>query len=242
MHKGSVTQEPVRAPSGFEAESGSIDCPSPNNTAVLSCCLLLLLLLHVLLRQAAAAARRIAEEVEGVLAHLEATGGNQVTRSKVGAWPAGNACFNGVHWIWQSVGCDAGCTYNYWNLGCLGYDGCQGQTAVLNSCLSPSLPVLTVLQVLDSEHLVHCCCCCWAACPSCLQVLKIERVQNARLWKRYCLKRAELLEAHGQAGGHTAAAGLTAVPASEQKLGLKQELRSAEQMTNGRSKLILLLY
>ncbi|WIA19343.1 hypothetical protein OEZ85_003974 [Tetradesmus obliquus] len=64
-------------------------------------------------RQAAAAARLLAEEVEQVLAHLDATGGTVVNRSKV---------------------------------------------------------------------------------------LRIERVQNAKLWRRYCLKREELVDARGEAG------------------------------------------
>jgi hypothetical protein len=34
-----------------------------------------------------------------------------------------------------------------------------------------------------------------------LQVLRIERVQNAKLWRRYCLKRDELVDARGEAGG-----------------------------------------
>jgi hypothetical protein len=34
-----------------------------------------------------------------------------------------------------------------------------------------------------------------------VQVLRIERVQNAKLWRRYCLKRDELVDARGEAGG-----------------------------------------
>jgi hypothetical protein len=33
-----------------------------------------------------------------------------------------------------------------------------------------------------------------------MQVLRIERVQNAKLWRRYCLKRDELVDARGEAG------------------------------------------
>ena len=37
--------------------------------------------------------------------------------------------------------------------------------------------------------------------PCCVaQVLRIERVQNAKLWRRYCLKREELVDARGEAG------------------------------------------
>jgi hypothetical protein len=38
----------------------------------------------------------------------------------------------------------------------------------------------------------------------CVQVLRIERVQNAKLWRRYCLKREELVDARGEAGGRSA--------------------------------------
>lgn len=42
-------------------------------------------------------------------------------------------------------------------------------------------------------------CCVWLLCV-CHQVVKVERIQHARLWRRYALRRGELLESRGRAG------------------------------------------
>jgi hypothetical protein len=38
---------------------------------------------------------------------------------------------------------------------------------------------------------------------ACVQVVKIERIQHAKLWRRFALRRSELVEARGRDGeGH----------------------------------------
>lgn len=41
------------------------------------------------------------------------------------------------------------------------------------------------------------------SCPS-MQVVKIERIQHAKLWRRFALRRSELVEARGRNGEPTA--------------------------------------